>query len=52
MSLYTICEGKRGKTGFMSLKLDMNKGYDRVKWSYLERVMIKLGLDRNLFLYL
>ena len=42
-TMYHVSQKKRGKVGEMTLKLDMSKTYDRVKWVWLEKVMEKLG---------
>ncbi|XP_030939514.1 uncharacterized protein LOC115964319 [Quercus lobata] len=34
---------KKGKKGSLALKLDISKAYDRVKWNFLQGIMIKMG---------
>ena len=42
-TLHCMKNYNSGINGFMTLKLDMSKVYDRVEWGYLEFVMRKMG---------
>lgn len=44
-TLHYMKNHNSGNTGFMALKLDMSKAYDRVEWSFLKDVMIKMGFN-------
>ena len=46
-TLHSMKNHKSGKTGYMALKLDMSKVYDRVEWPFLEEVMRKLGFNER-----
>ena len=44
-TLHYMKNHNSGKNGFMALKLDMSKAYDRVEWSFLREVMNRMGFN-------
>ena len=46
-SLHHMKTNCTGRTGFMALKLDMSKAYDRVEWCFLENFLLKMGFQES-----
>ena len=43
-SLHSMHNRRSGKRGYLALKLDVSKTYDRVEWYFPRGIMVRLGL--------
>ncbi|XP_042939342.1 uncharacterized protein LOC122274363 [Carya illinoinensis] len=44
-TLHSMSTKGKGQQGYMAIKLDMSKVYDRVEWEFLRKVMAKMGFN-------
>ena len=39
---------KKGKVGYMAIKVDLEKAYDKLEWSFIRYVLVNANLPHNL----
>ena len=45
--VYTI-ERKKGKEGFMIIKVDLERAYDQLEWSFVRSMLVSLGFHLDI----
>lgn len=47
-NFHALRTNTRAREDFMAIKTDMSKAYDRVEWSFIRNLMLRLGFDEKL----
>ena len=45
--IHTIGRAK-GRKGYMTIKIDLEKAYDRIKWSFIREMLFKFNFPKKL----
>ena len=43
-----IISNKKGRVGYMAIKVDLKKAYDKIEWSFIREVLMNANLPQNL----
>lgn len=38
----------KGKKGFLAIKVDLAKAYDRIRWSFIHAIFLEVGLPQGM----
>ena len=38
----------QGRKGYMVIKIDLEKAYDRMNWSFIKKILEEIGFDDHL----
>ena len=46
--IHSLRQKKKGKVGYMALKIDLEKAYDKLEWSFIQDMLIRVNMPTDL----